>query len=247
MSRLWCGACGWNYTDWRGRFYPKELAQSKWLGCYAEHFDTVEINNSFYRLPEKHTFESWRDQTPGDFVFAVKASRYLTHIKKLKDPEEPLDRLLSHSSGLGEKRGPVLYQLPPRWHVDLDRLEHFLKLLPRDVRSAFEFRDDSWQTEEVWSLLERYSAAYCIMDHPDLPLHVRTTSDFSYVRMHYGDESEGGDYTSELIAEWARRVEELLKVGDVYVYFNNDQTAFAVRNAQALISAVLGEESAQAS
>ena len=233
MSRLYCGACGWNYSDWRSRFYPDKLAQNKWLGYYAAHFDTVEINNSFYRLPEKRTFESWRDQSPDTFVFAVKASRYLTHIKKLKDPEEPLDRLLSHSAGLGAKRGPILYQLPPRWRADVDRLEHFLKLLPKDVRSALEFRDNSWQTEEVWSLLERYSAAYCIMDHPGLPLHVKTTADFSYVRMHYG-ESMRGNYSGEQLKVWAGRIEKLLKNGDVYVYFNNDQRGFAVKNAVAL-------------
>ena len=233
MSRLYCGACGWNYSDWRPRFYPKKLAQSKWLGYYCRHFDTVEINNSFYRLPEKHTFESWKDQSPEGFIFAVKASRYLTHIKKLKDPEEPLDRLLSHSSGLGEKHGPILYQLPPRWRADLDRLQHFLKLLPKDMRHVFEFRDDSWQSEEVWSALSRYSAAYCIMDHPDLPLHIRTTTGFSYIRMHYGD-SIRGNYSDEQLSVWAHRIEELLKCGDVYVYFNNDQRAFAVKNAVAL-------------
>lgn len=212
-------------------FYPDGLPQSRWLAYYGEHFDTVEINNSFYRLPEKSTFESWREKSPPGFTFAVKASRFLTHIKKLKDPEEPLERLLSHSEGLAEKRGPILYQFPPRWNIDLPRLRYFLKLLPGDLRHAFEFRDGSWQCEEVWSALSEAGAAYCIMDHPDLPLHIRTTAGFSYVRMHYGDESEGGNYTGEQLSTWAARVSELLELGDVYVYFNNDQYAYAVENA----------------
>ena len=240
MSRLYCGSCGWNYRDWKARFYPKDVAQGKWLSYYSGYFDTVEINNSFYRLPEKKTFENWRSQTPDGFVFAVKASRYLTHIKKLKDPKQPLERLLSHSSGLAEKRGPILYQFPPRWHVDLERLECFLRLLPASDRHVFEFRDETWQVEEVWSLLEKYNTGYCVMDSPWLPLHVRTTAAFSYVRMHSGGEESHGNYTDERLSEWARRVEDLLARGDVYVYFNNDQYGYAVDNAAALRDLVEG-------
>lgn len=239
MARFYCGACGWNYPHWKETFYAG-VKQKDWLAHYSTQFDTVEINNSFYRLPETKTFEQWRDKTPDGFVFAVKASRYLTHIKRLKEPEEPLKRLLDRSSGLGSKRGPILYQFPPRWHVDLDLLEAFLKLLPGDVRHVFEFRDNSWQTEALWSLLERYSAAYCVMDSPGLPLHLKTTADFSYVRMHSGGEKTGGNYTDSALKQWAGRVNDMLRRGDVYVYFNNDVNTYAVYNALSLRKMVLG-------
>lgn len=228
---LCVGTSGWNYNHWRGVFYPDRLPQSKWLERYAGVFDTVEVNNSFYRLPERKTFESWRAQTPDGFTFAVKASRYLTHIKRIKEPEEPLQRLLDHSSGLGSKLGIVLYQFPPRWRVDLDRLRRFLEILPPIPRSAFEFRDDSWQCEAVWSMLVEFGVAYCVMDSPGLPLHLRTTCDYSYIRMHSGGEETEGDYTDEHLREWAGRIEEMLGRGDVYVYFNNDFRGYAVENA----------------
>lgn len=232
MSRLYCGTSGWIYPHWRSRFYPDNIPQSQWLRYYSEHFDTVEINNSFYRLPEKSTFERWRSESSDGFTFAVKASRFLTHMKKLKDPEEPLERVLEHSTGLGDKRGPILYQLPPYWHVNIDRLEVFLTILPKDTRHVFEFRDETWQCDDVWSLLKRYSAAYCIMDAPGLPLHIKTTTDFSYIRMHYG--LEDGNYPEKQLMEWGRVVEDLLDIGDVYIYFNNDQYAYAVSNALSL-------------
>jgi uncharacterized protein YecE (DUF72 family) len=234
MPRLWCGASGYSYQHWRTVFYPAELPQSKWLEYYAQHFDTVELNNPFYRLPERATFEKWRQRTPDGFVFAVKASRYLTHVKKLADPEEPLARILSHSEGLGEKRGPILYQFPPGWAKDIGRLEAFLRLLPRDLRHVFEFRNDSWHCEEVWSLLERHGAAYCIMSSPGLPLHLKLTADFAYIRMHSGGVETGSNYSDQHLALWASRVLELLSHGDTYVYFNNDYRGYAVRNALVL-------------
>lgn len=232
MARLYCGACGWNYKHWRYVFYPKELPQSKWLEYYSGLFDTVEINNSFYRLPSKETFASWYNEAPQDFIFAVKASRYLTHMKKLKDPEEPLNNVLSHSAELKDKRGPILYQLPPYWHVNAERLEEFLKLLPGDVRHVLEFRDDTWQCEEVWSLLRKYGAGYCIMDGPGLPVHVLSSADFSYIRMHSGEAD--GSYSERQLNEWAERIGMLLERGDVYIYFNNDYRGYAVENALAL-------------
>jgi uncharacterized protein YecE (DUF72 family) len=236
MSRLYCGTSGWIYQHWRGVFYPEGLGQAKWLQYYAGRFDTVEINNSFYRLPEKSTFGRWRDESPPGFTFSVKASRFLTHMKKLKDPEDPLRRVLENSEGLGPKRGPILYQLPPNWHANLDRLERFLAILPAGVRHVFEFRDDTWQREDVWSLLERYSAGYCIMDSPGLPLHIRSTADFSYIRMHYG--LDNGDYGRRQLIWWSNTVKKLLEHGDVYIYFNNDQSGCAVKDALALIHLV---------
>lgn len=231
MSRLYCGTSGWNYPHWRDLFYPKGIPQSKWLSYYCELFDTVEINNSFYRLPSEETFKKWHDESSEGFTFAVKASRYLTHMKKLKDPEQPLHNVLSHSAALGEKRGPILYQLPPYWHVNLERLESFLKQLPTDLRHVFEFRDDSWHCEEVWSLLAECGAGYCIMDAPGFPLHIRSTSNFSYIRMHSGGIETGGNYTDEHLEMWVRHIENLLKLGDVYIYFNNDYRGFAICNA----------------
>lgn len=231
MPKLYIGTSGWNYRHWRGIFYPEGLAQSKWLRHYSSVFDTVEVNNSFYRLPEKTTFEGWRQQTPDGFSFSIKASRYLTHIKKLAEPEEPLHRLMDRASGLEDKLSIVLYQFPPHWRIDIDRLRSFLQMLPPHPRSAFEFRDDSWQCDAVWSLLEEHRVAYCIMDAPDLPLHLRTTCDYSYIRMHSGGEYTGGNYTDEHLAIWAEHVRGMLERGDVYVYFNNDAHGFSVQNA----------------
>jgi len=241
MARLWCGTSGYSYQHWRSVFYPADLPQGRWLEYYAQHFDTVELNNPFYRLPERSAFENWRRRTPDGFIFAVKASRYLTHVKRLADPEEPLERILSHSEGLGEKRGPILYQFPPGWEKDLERLEAFLKLLPQNLRHVFEFRNDTWQCDEVWRLLERYSAAYCIMSSPGLPVHLKITADFSYIRMHSGGEETAGNYTDEHLETWAGLIDELLDKGDVYVYFNNDYRGYAVGNAMTLRRMVVGD------
>jgi len=240
MSRLYCGTSGWNYNHWKDRFYPIGLPQSKWLDYYTHHFNTVEINNSFYHLPEKSTFEKWRELTPESFIFAVKASRYLTHIKRLKDPEEPLERLIDHSSGLCDKLGPILYQFSPQWPINIERLEAFLKILPTNIRHVFEFRNSSWHVEEVWSLLNKYAVAYCIMDGPGFPQHMKTTGGFTYIRMHSGGELTAGNYTSGHLNVCSRQIEFLLTMGDVYIYFNNDYNAYAIQNALAIRKMVLG-------
>ena len=239
-GRLYCGTSGWNYNHWRGVFYPRDLPQSKWLDFYSKHFDTVEINNSFYRLPEKETFRAWHDQAPPGFVFALKASRFITHMKKLRDPEEPLARMLSRTEALAEKHGPILYHLPPAWHVALERLEYFLSLLPSHLRHVFEFRDASWQTEEVYDLLRRCRAGYCIMSAPDLPCHLITTADYAYIRMHNGGYETEGRYTDEGLDWWAGHIRRFLTQGDVYVYFNNDYKGYAVENAKKLKELLAG-------
>jgi len=233
-GRAYIGTSGWNYNHWVDVLYPKGLPQSQWLARYGEEFDTVEINNSFYRLPEKKTFEQWARSSPPGFTFAVKASRFLTHMKKLKDPEDPLERILSHAAGLGAKLGPILYQLPPWWKVNLERLRDFLALLPRDTRHAFEFRDPTWQAEPVFDLLREYGAGYCVMSAPDLPLHLMATSDFAYIRMHSGGGDTEGRYTEDALQWWAERIREFLHSADVYCYFNNDYKGYAVRNAARL-------------
>src|SRR3954469_4067063 len=168
MERVRIGCSGWNYRHWRERFYPKGLPQSRWFAFYAEHFDTVEINNSFYRLPKAETFDAWRDQAPPGFRYAVKANRFLTQAKKLKDCEEPVARMIAPVRHLGDTLGPILYQLPPRFRINLDRLESFLELVPKDVASVFEFRDPRGYDDAVFALLERHGAGFCVHDMPGL-------------------------------------------------------------------------------
>jgi uncharacterized protein YecE (DUF72 family) len=229
--RAFVGTSGWNYKHWIDVIYPKGLPASQWLARYSETFDTVEVNNSFYRLPEKTVFEKWAQIAPPQFTFAVKASRYLTHILRLKEPEEPIERLISRAEGLGPKLGPILYQLPPFWKLNLERFEHFLKLLPSNVRHVFEFRNETWQTDAVFDLLREHNVGYCIMSAPDLPCKLIATSDFVYIRMHNGGGATEGNYTDESLGEWAATIRDFLRSRDVYVYFNNDYKGFAVRNA----------------
>ncbi|HEU5336236.1 MAG TPA: DUF72 domain-containing protein, partial [Terriglobales bacterium] len=174
MARVHIGTSGWHYKHWCGPFYPEKHSPAKMLNFYLAHFDTVEINNSFYKLPSEQTFANWRQATPAGFCFAVKASRFLTHNKKLKDPENALHNFLPRAQALKEKLGPILFQLPPRWRINLERLREFLQVLPRHHRFAFEFREPSWNTEEVYAVLRRYNAAYCIfeLDRYTSPLQV---------------------------------------------------------------------------
>ncbi|MEN6521685.1 MAG: DUF72 domain-containing protein [Armatimonadota bacterium] len=237
-GRIYCGTSGWNYKHWKGIYYPEALPQSRWLRYYGSDFDTVEINNSFYRLPERQTFQVWYDQAPSGFTFAVKASRYLTHMKKLTEPAEPLERMLSRSSALAEKHGPILYQLPPGWRANQERLESFLEVLPANMRHVFEFRDSSWQSEQVFDLLRRYKMGYCIMSAPDLPCHIISTADYSYIRMHSGGYETEGWYTDDRLDWWSGHIHRLLDNGDVYVYFNNDYKGFAIENAKSLLKRI---------
>ncbi len=228
QSRI--GTSGWIYPHWEGVFYPEDMPESDWFEFYTHYFDTVEINYSFYRWPERETFEKWRKESPEGFLFAVKASQYLTHRKKLKDPEEPLGRVIDHARGLGEKLGPILYQLPPRWKVNIERLRQFLSLLPKDIRHVMEFRDPSWQTEEVYSLLAEHGVAYCVMSAPAFPRVMRVTAPFAYIRMHHGGEKDG-NYDEHQLEWWAEQISNWLRDVDVYVYFNNDLHGNAVKNA----------------
>jgi uncharacterized protein YecE (DUF72 family) len=228
------GTSGWVYNHWRGVWYPRDLPQGRWLAFHARRFDTVEVNNSFYRLPSAAAFHAWREQAPPGFVYAVKASRFLTHLKKLKDPEEPLERILTRARHLGSALGPILYQLPPKWTVDLPRLEHFLAILPSEYTHVVEFRDASWLIEDVFRLLERHHVAHCVHDMYPLKVPIRVTAPTAYVRLH-GDAIHGGDYTLATLKAWARRIEawrnERLQV---FVYFNNDFNGYAVSNALTL-------------
>ena len=205
------------------------------LAFYAEHFKTVELNNSFYHLPTIKSFENWRETVPNDFVFAVKASRFITHMKKLKAPKTSTEKFFVPVEKLREKLGPILFQLPPRWKVNLERLSEFLDAMPKEYRFAFEFREASWFNDEVYEVLHRHKAALCIyhMAGWDSPMEV--TTNFVYVRMHGAESTYGGSYSDAALATWARRINHWRSESkDVYVYFNNDPEAHAVRNAETL-------------
>ena len=231
------GTSGWDYPHWNARFYPPGLPHAGRLRFYAEHFDTVEINRSYYRLPAREVFAAWRAEVTGsDFVFAVKASRYITHLKKLRDVEDALARLVEAASGLGADLGPYLYQLPPRWHVDPDRLAAFANLLPRGARNAFEFRDPSWFTPRVLDILREHGCALVVAvggalaTALDLPL----VGPFRYIRFHSGQRGIG--LSAEELVYWSGRIADDAVAGmDVYAYLNNDPEGYAVRNAETLL------------
>jgi uncharacterized protein YecE (DUF72 family) len=232
MVRVGCS--GWQYKHWKGDFYPAGLREADWLAHYLRSFDTVELNNSFYRLPEAATFRSWRERTPTSFLFAVKASRFLTHMKKLKDPEEPLQRFFERARELGTRLGPVLYQLPPRWPVNLERLDTFLACLPRRARHVIEFREPSWYAPEVLERLEHAGVSLCLHDmagsaSPRIPV-----GPLVYVRFH-GVTRYGGRYSDEELAPWAEWLRAEHAAGrDVFAYFNNDIGGHAPRDAARL-------------
>lgn len=231
-GRLFIATSGWHYGHWIGPFYPEEVRRDALFEYYATRFDTVEINNSFYRLPEEKTFVHWRKQTPRGFVFALKASRYITHQKKLKDTEAPLKLFLDRASLLGEKLGPVLFQLPPRWKRNTERLEAFLKALPAGQRFAFEFRDPDWFHEDVYALLREHNAAFCVYDFDFLQSPREVTADFAYIRLHGPDGKYRGQYSDEALADWARFLKSLQgRLKALYCYFDNDEAGYAAQDA----------------
>jgi uncharacterized protein YecE (DUF72 family) len=238
MARAWIGTSGWNYKHWwNGVFYAQDLKPPQWLEYFAQHFDTVEINNSFYRLPSEDAFKKWRKQAPQGFTFAVKASRFLTHIKRLKDPADPLDLFFSRAIHLGDRLGPVLFQLPPGFKVNLERLRAFLSELDnhgngRTVRCVLEVRDASWLIEDVYRLLADHHTALCFADWRDTHVTEPITADFVYVRRHRG-RGRNGNYGKAALDKDVANIRKWLADGlDVYVYFNNDWEGFALDNAK---------------
>ena len=231
------GTSGWQYRDWRGRFYPEKLPQREWLAHYGERFETVEINNSFYRLPPLETFRQWRAAVPEGFVVAVKASRYLTHVKRLADPEEPVQRLMDRAAGLGDRLGPILLQLPPNLQADPARLDATLACFGPKVRVAVEVRHRSWfegaAADEVRAVLTDRHAAWVMADGGAVDLPQWVTADWSYIRFHRGTGRPESCYTRPALEKWARRLAELCGSDrDVYCYFNNDGNGCAVRDAR---------------
>jgi uncharacterized protein YecE (DUF72 family) len=231
------GTSGWQYRDWRGRFYPPALAQRLWLEHHAAHFATVESNNAFYRLPERTTFEAWRERTPPDFRWTVKASRFLTHIKRLRDPEEPVARLMERVAGLGDRLDAVLLQLPPTLKADTDLLSECLAQFPTGTRVAVEPRHESWWTDDVRALLERYQVALCWADRAEQPIApLWRTAEWGYLRLHTG--AEGWGYRPETLQRWAQRLSSTYGDDDVLVYFNNDPGGAATVDAVTFADAV---------
>jgi uncharacterized protein YecE (DUF72 family) len=227
------GCSGWNYRHWRERVYPKGLPARRWLEYYATLFATVEVNATFYRLPTRSAVAGWVEQTPPEFVFAVKSSRYLTHIKRLTDLEGGVERFYDRIDPLVEARklGPVLWQLPENFHRSDERLADTLEAVPPG-RHAFEFRHPSWFVEDVYALLRTHGAALVIGDHPQRPFQAHElTADWTFLRFHYGSRGRNGNYSERELETWKRRVDRWQKQADVYAYFNNDWEGYAVKNA----------------
>ncbi len=239
MSRAKCdirvGTSGWHYNHWSGLFYPPKLPKSKWFEHYAKDFDTVEINNTFYQLPKKQTFKNWHRQAPENFLYTVKANRYITHIKRLKDPQESLERFFEGVRLLKENLGPVLYQLPPNFHKDLDRLKAFLHVLPEDRTAVFEFRHESWFSQDTYKLLGEFNAGFCIHDLVGKETPRIVTADIIYIRFHGPTGKYQGNYSKSALQSWAKWLKDHTKEArSIYAYFNNDIHAYAIRNAKTL-------------
>ena len=240
MGDVRIGTSGWAYKDWNGPFYPDEVKARDRLAYISGRFPTLEINASFYRMPTDKAVASWRDQTPADFLFAWKASRYITHNKKLKDAADSLDYLFERTKGLGDKLGPILFQLPPNLHRDDARLEAFLDLLPARHRYSIEFRHPGWYADEVLAMLKARNIALCISDHHHAPAPWEATADFIYLRGHGPGGRYHGRYGEAALRDWAAHIRRWGKDRDVFVYFDNDIKSAAPRDAEQLIG-LLGE------
>lgn len=239
MSKAKCdiriGTSGWYYNHWTELFYPPEVSKSKWFEYYAEHFDTVEINNTFYHQPKQESIKRWQRLAPEHFIYSVKANRYITHIKRLKDSAEPLERFFEGVRLLKQKLGPILYQLPPSMRKDLDLLEAFLKLLPKKQVSVFEFRHKSWYSEDTYKLLNKFDVCFCIHDLAGIPTPRVVTGDIIYIRFHGPTGRYQGNYSKSALQNWAKWLKEHIKeVHSIYAYFNNDIDANAIHNAKTL-------------
>lgn len=236
---VFVGTSGWHYADWAANFYPKGLPKSRWLDWYGSHFATVESNSAFYRLPERRLFEAWADKTPDDFVMSVKMSRYLTHIRRLRDPKEPVRRLLERLEGLASKRGPVLLQLPANLHIEPELLSEALAAFPRDVRVAVEIRHEASLVYDLRAVLENHGAALCLTDRRNHHSPLWRTTSWGYVRFHEGTASPQPSYGRSAMDSWADRVASLWSpTEDVYCYFNNDAGGCAPRDAHKFAMAV---------
>ncbi len=235
--RVLVGTSGWHYAHWKSRFYPPQAPAADWLEVYARRFSAVEVNNSFYHLPESATIDGWRTATPPGFVFAVKAPRSITHLRKLRNCEAALTTFLTRLERFGRKLGPILFQLPPHWHANPRRLEDFLALLPENQRCAFELRDPDWHRDEVYAVLRARGAAFCIYDLKGFTAPLVTTADFVYLRLHGPTAAPyAGSYNETSLRDWAAKAKRWSQREgrDVYIFFDNDEAAHAVRDAQSI-------------
>jgi uncharacterized protein YecE (DUF72 family) len=241
-TRIRIGTSGWHYRHWKGTFYPEKFKACDMLSYYTRQLDTVEINNSFYRLPSEEAVRGWVEQTPEDFRFALKASRYITHNRKLNDPQQTVTKFMDMAQGFGSKLGPILFQFPPKWAVNLERLREFLRVLPGHRQYAFEFRHPSWLTAQVYAVLRRFNAALCTYEIAGFRSPIELTADFTYVRLHGpGERAYQGKYSEGDLRKWAKKIEEWGGSGlGVYFYFDNDQAGYAVQNALELSDLVKG-------
>jgi uncharacterized protein YecE (DUF72 family) len=229
---VFVGTSGWQYRHWKRVFYPEKLPQQMWLAYYAERFQTVEVNNTFYNLPEKSVFAQWERIAPRDFVFALKMSRYLTHLKRLRDPREPVQRFMERAGALGDKRGPILLQLPPNLEVLPDLLGQTLSEFPPEVRIAVEFRNPTWFTSEVAKILEQHGAALCLADSPRRNQPMWRTAPWGFVRFHEGKGPQAPGYERQALVRWVGRIAEMWDAdAHVFVYFNNDAAGYAIKDA----------------
>lgn len=232
IGNIYIGTSGWSYPHWVGPFYPKDLPSGKFLGYYVGQFDTVEINNTFYHLPTREALTTWRETVPEGFVFACKGSRFITHMKKLKDPDQSIKRFFETIRFLRDKLGPILFQLPPRWGMNLPRLEAFLRALPGQYRYAFEFRDARWLADPTYRLLAKYNAACCLYHFAGHWAPAIETADFMYVRLHGPGGPYQGPYHQTVLLNLANKCTAWAKTGrDVYCYFDNDEKGYAAKDA----------------
>lgn len=238
-NRAYIGTSGWHYSHWENIFYPADLKKKDQLEFYTSKFTSVELNNSFYRQPKQENYITWRDGAPDNFLFAIKANRYFTHLKKLNVTAEELENFIKSCALLGKKLGPILFQLPPKWKLNLSRLDHFLKLLPKGYQYTFEFRESSWYNLAVYDLLRKYNCAFCIYHLAGHQSPIITTADFVYVRLHGPEGKYQGKYNPETLINWKDLIQQWRTENKkVYFYFDNDQQGFAAMNAldlQALI------------
>jgi len=240
--KLFIGTSGWVYGHWDGIFYPTELPSKDKLKYFSQHFKTAEINYSFYHLPRPSTYQKWYSETPADFLFAVKASRFITHIKRLSGVKEAWETFIENALNLKEKLGPILFQFPPSFRAtpeNIRRLEKFLKCLTPGVkhglRFAMEFRHKTWCDKKFYNLLKKYKVAWVIADSPSYPKAEEVTADFVYVRMHGSKVLFTSNYTKKELSSLSQKIKKWLKTCDVFVYFNNDAMGYAIENAKELL------------
>lgn len=236
MAQIRIGTSGWHYKHWIGRYYPRDIKPAGMLDYYIHDFDSVELNNTFYQLPNEKSFDAWRESVPSKFVFAIKGSRFLTHMIKLKDADRGIWNFIPRAKRLGKKLGPILWQLPPKSNVNAERLEEFLTKLPRDLRYAFELRNRTWMTDRVYETLKKFNAAFCIYELAGYQSPVEVTANWTYVRLHGPTQLKyQGSYTNAELTKWARKIDAWsAKLRAIYVYFDNDDSAYAVNNALTL-------------